>query len=98
MTWRGASFAESKRPWLWALLPFGRKYPQTSAASCPTAQRMRQTPLPDERQSTPPASIVSMLERRGMMIHNRNRKAAAEYVRRNVAIYLKTRKGDLNYD
>jgi hypothetical protein len=72
MTCLNALFAALKRPWRLAFPASNHKSRQTSAVGCPTAQTMRQMHWPAEGVS---------LERRALMLHNRNRKDAAKYLR-----------------
>jgi len=72
--WRNAFTAALKR-----LSPFASQAntascPQANADACHTASSMSGTPSTD---------VTAQLERRALMLHNRNREEAAKYVARH---------------
>jgi len=52
-------------------------YPKASAADCPTAKPMKQTPSPD---------VTELLHRRALVQGNRSRDQAARYLRLHLTL------------
>jgi hypothetical protein len=71
MIWANAFTAALKRLSPFASLDHIASCQKASAGVCHTAPSTKPTPSPD---------VTARLERRGLMIHNRNREAAARYV------------------
>lgn len=69
--WRNAFTAALKRLSPFASQAHTASCPQANADACHTAPSMSGTPSPD---------VTAQLERRALMLHNRNREAAARYV------------------
>ena len=72
MKWCNVVSAVLQRPWRSDSPASGMKSPKASAGECHTA--------PPMRPKSPPGVIVP-LERRALMLHNRNREAAERYLR-----------------
>lgn len=68
-----ASIAENLLRWDFGGKASTAKSPQESAAICPTAQSMKQKPLPDDKPQVD-------LTPRAYRLHNRNRAAAERYL------------------
>jgi hypothetical protein len=72
--WRNAFTAALKRLSRFASQGHTASCPQANEDACRTAPSMSVTPSPD---------VTAQLERRALMLHNRNREKAAKYVARH---------------
>ena len=72
MNWRNVVSAVLQRPWRSDSPAHGQSCQQASAGECHTA--------PPMKPKSPPG-VIAPLERRALMLHNRNREAAERYLR-----------------